>query len=283
MFKKRIWVPILTGMAWIMSLGGLFVLMSFIETKKAGVVCKSVKIYIPGNQYFIDNQEVNNILRTNSHAVIGRRIADINTHELEERLKANAFIASAKVYTDMDGIIRIDISQRQPVLRVYNRLEQDFYIDEHGVKLPLSENFTAKVLVANGFIDEAFVSVDTLHTELGRQLLRTANLIRKDSLWDAQIAQLYVNAEHDIELIPRVGSHRILLGDADSLEVKFANLLAFYKQALPAAGWDRYKLINLKYTNQVIGVKNDSFKKDSVNAVKADTAKQINDMSKIKK
>ncbi|MFD2147833.1 hypothetical protein [Mucilaginibacter antarcticus] len=79
--------------------------------------------------------------------------------------------------------------------------------------------------------------------------------ITADSLWNAQISQVYVNQKHEIELIPRVGNQRILLGTADSIDVKFHNLLAFYKQALPQVGWDAYKQINITYANQVIGVK----------------------------
>ena len=30
------------------------------------------------------------------------------------------------------------------------------------------------------------------------------------------------------------------------------NLLAFYKQAMPKVGWNAYKTINLKYTNQIV-------------------------------
>jgi cell division protein FtsQ len=43
----------------------------------------------------------------------------------------------------------------------------------------------------------------------------------------------------------------------------------FYKQALPQVGWDRYKIINVKFANQVVGVKSDNFKKDSLKAVTA--------------
>src|ERR1700761_8139606 len=171
MFKKRVWKRILIGCAWVISLGGLVVLMSFIEFKKSGVVCKDVKIYMPGSQYFIDRQEVQNILGTSSHALIGRRMENINIHDLENKLKANPFIEFAKVYSDMDGVISVEISQRQPILRLMNRFDQDFYVDQHGLKIPLSGNFTARVLVANGYIDELFANrVDTLHTEMAREL-----------------------------------------------------------------------------------------------------------------
>src|ERR1700761_302329 len=231
MFKKPIWKRVFVGLAWFLSLGGLIVLMSFIEIKKSEVICKEVKIYIPGNQYFIDRQEVDNILQVNSHALVGRRMENINIHDLENKLKANPFIEFAKVYSDMDGVISVEISQRQPILRLMNRFDQDFYVDQHGLKIPLSENFTARVLVANGYIDELFANhVDTLHTAIAQQVFKTADFIRKDSLWSAQIAQIYVNAGHEIELVPRVGNHRILIGDADSLESKFRNLLVFYKK-----------------------------------------------------
>ena len=273
MFKKRIWKRILIGCAWAVSLGGLVVLMSFIEFKKSGVFCKAVKIYIPGNQYFIDKEEVDNIINVHKHQLVGRNMESINLHDLEKRLKANPFIESAKVYADMDGVIKVEISQREPVMRVMNQAGQDFYIDQHGLKIPMSSNFTAKVLVANGYIDEAFGNkLDTLHTEIAAELYKTAQFINKDSLWSAQITQLYVTEDHEIELIPRIGTNRILLGNADSLENKFHNLLVFYKQALPQVGWDRYKLINIKFANQVVGVKNDNLKKDSLKAVaKADS------------
>jgi cell division protein FtsQ len=268
MLKKRIfWKYVLISFCWLISLGGVVVLMSFIEIKKGEVICKDVKIYIPGNQYFIDREEIDNILGVKNHTLVGRHLDDINIQALESKLKANPFIETATVYTDMDGIIRVEISQRQPIVRIMNQFDQDFYVDEHGFKLPLSDNFTARVLVANGYIDEPFGGkVDTLTTTLAKEIFETAAYIKKDSLWDAQIAQIYINQDKEIELIPRVGSHHILLGDADSLDVKFHNLLAFYKKALPQMGWNTYKTINIKYVNQVIGVKNILTKQDSAKA-----------------
>jgi cell division protein FtsQ len=282
MFKKPIWRIILISLTWLVSLGGLVVLMSFIEIKKAEMVCKDVKIYIPGSQYFIDKKEVENILQLTSFTLVGRKIDNINLHSLENKLKANPFVEYAKVYADMDGIVMIEIEQRQPIMRVMNQYDQDFYIDKNGMKLPLSPNFTARVLAANGFIDEPFGGkVDTLRTLLAKDLFKTMSYITSDSLWDAQISQVYVNQSHEMELIPRVGNQRILLGNADSLELKFHNLLAFYKQALPQVGWDAYKLINIKYANQVIGVKNS--KADSLRMkIIADSLKMRVDTSKVK-
>jgi len=286
MWNNIAWKRIGIAFCWVVSLTGLIVLMSFIDGKKSGVVCTGVKVYIPGNEYFIDQAEVDNILQVSSHTLVGRKMENINIHELENKLQANAFIETAKVFMDMDGLIQVEISQRHPVLRVMNRFDQDFYIDQRGFKIPLSENFTAQVLAANGNIDELFANrIDTLHTQLAKDIYKTAQFIKNDTLWNAQIAQIYVNQGHEIELIPRVGNHRILLGNADSLANKFHNLQIFYKQALPQVGWDKYKIINIKYANQVVGVKSESSKADDATVkriapAKPDTAnkeQQLND------
>jgi cell division protein FtsQ len=281
MFNKGTWKYVLIACGWLIALGGVVVLMSFISEKKAAVICKAVRVYIPGNQYFIDKQEIDNIV--NEKALVGRNLESINIHSLEISLKANPFVQSAKVFEDMDGEIEVEIIQRQPILRILNQNNQDYYVDENGLKIPLSQNFTAMVLVANGFIEEPFGGqVDTLHTALAKAVYKTADYIRKDSLWAAQIAEIYVNQQHEIELIPRVGNQRILLGDADSLDNKFSNLYIFYKKALPQAGWGTYKAINIKYANQVIGVRNQLTKKDSLAAkAKKDSVQMVKDTSQI--
>jgi len=257
MLKRINWRAILFSFLWLVSLGGLITLMSFIEIKKSTLKCKDVKVLLPGQFNFIERDEVDRILMENAGAMVGRDMNDINIHKLENALKANPFIEFAKVYADMTGVIQIQIRQRVPVLRVVNMANLNFYIDGNGNKIPLSDNYTAKVLVASGLIDEDFSGrVDTLNTKMARDLYRIALYIKSDTLWDNQIEQLFVDLKGDIEMVPRVGGHKIILGSADSLQTKFRNLLVFYKKAIPKVGWDTYKTINLKYANQIVCEKN---------------------------
>jgi cell division protein FtsQ len=253
MFKNINWKGILIAFTWLVSLSGLVLLMSFIEVKKGSQKCKDLKVILPGRNNFIERNEVDRILMEAGGTLIGRDLRDINIHKLENSLKINPFIEFAKVYVDMDGVIHAEVRQRQPILRLINRANVQFYIDENGLKMPLSENFTANVLVANGLIDEDFSGkVDTLSTKLAKDLFRMAQFIKADTIWDSQIEQLYVDVKGDIEMVPRVGNHKIILGDADSLQSKFKNLLVFYKKAIPKVGWDTYNTINLKFANQVV-------------------------------
>jgi len=257
MLKRINWKAILYGFSWLISLGGLVTLMSFIEIKKNEIKCEDVKVIIPEINSFIDRGDIDEILLKNSGSLIGRRLHNIDLHGIENTLKANPYIEEAKVFSDMNGVINIKIRQRVPVLRIINYTNQDFYIDKKGLKVPLSVNFTAHVLVASGYILEPFANkVDTLRTRLVKDLFKTALYVEGDTLWREQIEQLYVNQQNEIEIVPRVGNHKIILGSADSLETKLLNLLTFYKKAMPAVGWDAYKTINIKYTNQIIGVRN---------------------------
>jgi cell division protein FtsQ len=257
MLKRINWKAVLYGFLWLISLGGLVTLMGFIEVKKGETECVDVKVIIPEVNSFIERADIDEMLLKNPGSLLGRKLHQIDIHAIENSLKANPYIEEAKVFADMDGVINIKICQREPVLRVLNLTSQDFYIDRKGLKMPVSSNFTAHVLVANGYILEPFGNkVDTLRTSLARDLYKTALFIEGDTLWREQIEQMYVNQSGEIEMVPRVGNHQIVLGNADSLKIKFGNLLAFYKKALPAVGWDAYKTITIKYTNQVVCVKN---------------------------
>jgi cell division protein FtsQ len=259
MLKRINWNAIFTGFAWLISLAGVVVLLGFINVKKQTVKCTDVKILIPGADNFIEREEIDAILKEDQGILLGRNLENINIHKIEKKLQSNPYIGFAKVYVDMDGVLHIEVKQRQPILRLLNENGQDFYIDNDGLKMPISSNFTANVLVATGHISEVFGSrVDTLHTQLAKDLYKTAQYIKKDTLWDAQIEQIVVDQKNDIELIPRVGNQRIILGNADSLEKKMKNLLLFYKKAMPQVGWDTYKTINIKYTNQIVCEKRDS-------------------------
>ncbi|WP_225869532.1 cell division protein FtsQ/DivIB [Pedobacter psychroterrae] len=275
MLSRINWRFVFKIFTWTICLGGLIVLMSFIGVKKKSISCKDVVILIPGADNFIEREEIDAILKQSQGVLIGRDLEQVNLEEIEKKIKANPYIAYATVYADMDGIIHIRIDQRQPILRVINAGDQDFYIDKNGLKMPVSPNFTANVLVANGKILEHFSGkVDTLITKLAADLYKTALYISQDTLWNSQIEQAFVNEKTDIELIPRVGNQRIILGNADSLEIKMRNLRAFYKKAMPKVGWDAYKTINIKYINQVVCEKNkiDSLSGKVINTSKSDSA-----------
>ncbi|MEH6308896.1 cell division protein FtsQ [Olivibacter sp. CPCC 100613] len=244
---------------WTLSLVGFFVLMGFIDAKKNAMVCKGVKIIVPGSQAFVSQEDVFGIVEKNGGPLTGHLLKNVPIHELENSLKENPFIRDVRVFTEMDGMVHVKIEQREAVVRVINNVGNDFYIDREGVKFPTSKLYAPHIIVANGNVGERFDGKsDTVGTSLVRSLCKIADFLGRDSLWNSQIEQLYVNDEQDIEVVPRVGNQKIILGNADSLPDKFNRLMVFYKQIIPKAGWGTYKTVNLKFANQIVCEKADS-------------------------
>ncbi|RYF90812.1 MAG: cell division protein FtsQ, partial [Chitinophagaceae bacterium] len=184
MLNRINWAAIFKGLCWVVTLAGLIVLMSFVEGKKQSQKCTDVKILIPGAGNFIEREEITNLLQQNFGELRGRDLHNISIHEIEQQIQKIPYIAAVKVYAEMDGIIKIKVQQRQPVLRIINAGQQDFYLDNEGNKMPVSSNFTANVLVATGSIGEGFNGkVESFNSALVRDLYKTAMFIRQDTLW----------------------------------------------------------------------------------------------------
>ncbi|MFC6099955.1 cell division protein FtsQ/DivIB [Olivibacter domesticus] len=264
--KNINWRKIRYILSWCISVTGLLVLMSFINAKKNGLDCKNIKIIVPGTQAFVSQMDVFGIIEENNGALVGKPLKYLPFQEIEDKLKLNPFIKQVRVFSDMDGTVNVKIEQREAVLRIINNVGNDFYIDDAGVKFPISKLYAPHITVANGNITERFDGKqDTIMSKTVKDLYKVATFLTTDSLWNSQVEQLYVNEERDIEIVPRVGNQKIILGDADSLERKFGKLLVFYKQIVPKAGWGTYKSVNLKFSNQIVCEKADSIIKKENN------------------
>ena len=79
--------------------------------------------------------------------------------------------------------------------------------------------------------------------------------LHNNKFWDAQIEQIHVLPDRNIELVPRVGDHLVYLGKLDDFEDKLARLKEFYKKGLNKVGWNKYSRINLEFSNQIICTK----------------------------
>ncbi|HNV81575.1 MAG: hypothetical protein WBI34_06490 [Tenuifilaceae bacterium] len=253
---------------WLLVAAYLVVALSFVSSRSQQVVCSDISINISDSleNAFITKQDVKNLIAKQHKNLVGIPLHMINTYELEQALRNFQTVKNAEVYSVIDGTLNIRINQRKPILRIINSKGQNYYIDSEGQVLPLSGNFAAHVLVANGNIVEPFtvnskVKITEWCVEANNniplicKLLEFANYVTRDKFWNAQIAQIYVDSPSRIELIPRVGAHTILMGSLDDYELKLKKLRLFYETALPEEGWNKYRQINLKYSNQIVCTK----------------------------
>ncbi len=251
---------------WVLLISGACVLLSFVEVEQYDRPCRKVNVVIDyGNaDVLVSKTDIDSIILKTAGMLKGKPLGYINTGAIENSIRKQAYIAKVSVYENNEGVLFVDIRQREPILRVINKNLESFYLDGSGALLPVNPNFSARVLVVNGFIEDSYLKTpnyrvnimalaDSIYIDsMMTNLYKLAMYISHDKFLKAQVDQIYVNPQREFELIPRIGNHVILLGDAHDLDEKFRKLYAFYRYGLNKIGWDKYSIINIKFKNQVI-------------------------------
>jgi cell division protein FtsQ len=274
------------------SLLGCAVLISvaFVSVKQSEVYCTGLAISIDDDNgnYFIENEDVLQLLNSKDKQPVGKRLDEINTALLENIINSNPYVANAEVFSTIDGKLHINIKQRNPIIQILNSEGENFYIDEDAYLMPVSEIYTPDVIVANGNISDRytrrrieskeFVPNDSINKSLVlEQLFSIAKYLQTDSVANALFTQIYVNDKNELELVPRIGDHIILIGDAGNFQKKVEMLLVLYRKGLNKKGWTQYSSINLKFENQVVCTKKTKeVKVDIPTVIVTDTTSTIN-------
>ena len=244
----------------------LLLALGFSSNRENEVLCAEVRINMIDtlNSGFLKKTDIEKVLLAEGNEILGYPIRNINTRDLESKLMTMPYIKSAEIYSSMNGVMRVDIVQRKPVVRIFTRSNNTYYLDRQGYIFPSGKGFTPHVLIANGYFTESKEIKNSKNLwELEDyekfsewfDALELANFINKDDFWRSNIVQAYYNSRGDFELIPRVGAHQIIFGEIEDKEKKFEKLMTLYEEGLEYEGWNSYEKINLKYKNQVICTK----------------------------
>ena len=188
-------------------------------------------------------------------------INDIDRKKIEDIVKQNPYIESSDVSVSIKGTIQINAVQRTPIVRIIQNSKQ-FYLDNSGKYIPASRINNPNVIIASGYIigtisDEMEMNkkgIDTTENDFYRIYKLATYLIEHRNL-KPLFDHIYICQNGDIELVPKIGNHTIVIGDLNNLDEKFENLFAVYNKGFSSIGWDSYKKINLKFKNQVVCTK----------------------------
>ena len=176
---------------------------------------------------------------------VGQPSNSINTDKIEFEAMRNGLISEAEAYKTPRGSVKLTVTEKTPVVRIITSSD-NYYVDSRGSIMPANPKYAAYVPVAGGYIEKA---------QATSELYEFALYLQKHEFWNNQIEQIFIRPDREVELIPRVGNHRIILGSFERFEEKLNHLKLFYEQAVPKMGWDKYSNINLKYKNQIVCTK----------------------------
>ncbi|MDR2921683.1 MAG: cell division protein FtsQ [Tannerella sp.] len=238
---------ILSVIIALLLLGYLFFAVFITNDRKQDAVCHEVFVVIKDSteRNFIDEKDIIDLLKNANIHLVNQPTSEINTEAVKQQVLSNELIASANVYKTPSGNIKIEITQKMPILRVFSG-QESYYVDEYGSVMPANFRYATYLPIANGQVEKSLATTD---------LYEFALFLHKHNFWNNQIEQIYVYPNKEVELIPRVGDHRIVLGDFEDFKEKMNKLQLFYEQAIPKLGWDKYRVINLSYKNQIVCTK----------------------------
>lgn len=268
--KKINYKKVLVSVLWIIVIAGLTASLGFVSKKEKNIEAKKLNIVIHNNDenLFLTEKDVTTFFDERKDVIVTNKYKNINVPLLEKSLNAHPAIENAEVSYDLVGNVKVEITQRTPVLRIINKDGESYYIDSQSKPMPLNENYSARVIVANGEIFEPYsrrylftvnqIKKNKLFSEVSLldDILDVATYINNDSSLTNLIQQIYINKEKDIELFPAIGNHKIVFGNSEFINEKFNKLKLFYTQGLNKSdAWTKYSIINLKYKNLVVCTK----------------------------
>lgn len=248
----------------------LFLSLGFVNKEQEKLRCKSLEVHVEqdGDLSFLNKMDVEKLIKNRGDSIIGQPKSSLDIPALEKALNSHEDIANAEASVSIDGNVKVNVKQRKPIVRIISENGDSYYLDDQGKLMPLSDKYTAKVLIANGKITETYgkyyqrtmediandsaVKAKTMLDEV----FAVATYIEKDSFWRSQVQQLFINDDRELELVPMVGDQKIIFGDTTAMDEKFKKLMIFYTQGLNTTGWwNKYASINLKFRNQIVCTK----------------------------
>jgi cell division protein FtsQ len=232
-------------------------LVRSINSKPCGGIVIDIKD--SSDFHFVTKRQLLNLAYGNSGRILGQPMREISVSEIESRINVLRELKVAEVYMTIDGTVHVYADQRDPVMRVMPDNGGDYFIDEDGVVVRRRNLYTPRLHIVGGNVNISSAmlnGISVLDTSIKNSILKDiyhlVNYINDDNFWSAQIDQIFVDKDDEIDLIPRVGNQLVHLGTAEDFEGKLRKLAAFYDNVLPEVGWNKYSSINLEYKDQIV-------------------------------
>lgn len=238
---------------------GYFAAASLLSEKgRKGELCTDISVTIldSASNRFVSPSEIEDIIASSDINPVGKSREEVRLSGIEKLLESRSAIRQSDVSVSRDGILRVKVTQRRPLLRVETS-KGAFYIDDTGYIFPWVNTFTSYVPVVSGHIpvslEEGYRGVpEESDRSWVEGMIALAHYLDSHPVWNAQIQQINVEENGDISFSTVVGDQKIIFGSIDDIDYKFAKLKTFYRQIVPVYGWERYSAVNLKFSDQIV-------------------------------
>ena len=227
--------------------------IGFVEKQNQAKTFTAVEVDLDAvsGVYFVEEKEILSVLSSSFPELKkGLSMQELPLNDIEDRLLGHPFIRTAEASVDQQGILKLNLTQHEPMARIARPESADGYITKEGLLISTSPTYTSRVLIIHG----AYIGslMDQGRLDVMPELIPLIQFITQDKFWSAQVTELEINGRNDIRIHQQVGNQVIEFGDAKDFESKFNRIAVLYQEILPRKGWDAYQRISVKYKNQIV-------------------------------
>lgn len=245
-------------MFWLMvTVGVCTLLVAGVKSKNARL-CKKIDLRIVGpvDGLFLDKKEILRLMNAVAGPIENKPMQFVDLNKLEDTLRKQPWISRAELFFTNQGVLDVEVVEREPIARVFTIGGSSFYVDSMLVRLPLHPNYVARKPIFTGFPSDAAV-LRPADSALLSDIHHMGKYIYSNPFWMAQVDQIDISEDRQFTMIPKVGNQRVYLGDGKNVESKFRKLMVFYKEVLRNSSWNKYGAIHVGYAGQIVAVKRD--------------------------
>lgn len=217
---------------------------------------------MPPGDTLVTDSTLRNLILSGYPSILNEKLKEVDLKKVEHIASRNPYVYSAEASLSIRGEVEVHIEQRAPVLRLFTG-QNEVYLTRDGRCIPTNPACEADVLVGSGVLKEKIKLNDSINLKklAADTVKRNYSIVRMwklacflydNPIYGTLFDQIDMLGDGDLQLVPKIGNHVVLLGGIDNLDTKFADLLVFYRNGLSKVGWDTYKTISLKYKGQII-------------------------------
>ncbi len=134
-----------------LAIAGLFVFVA-VKGGKTKVSSTTINIYRDTDKGFLNADSVSSELKKIQN-IDSAELMNLKIPSLEDMLVRNPYVDELDIFTGIKGEIMVNVKEKKPLIRIFNKKSKGYYITGEGDILPLSNNYSARVLVVNGYIN----------------------------------------------------------------------------------------------------------------------------------
>lgn len=185
---------------------------------------------------------------------IGGKVRKANATAMENALKQNPWFNKITATTVKGSRLLVTISAKCPIALLCHPDSDPLLLADNGQLLP-DDTLINYLPVINGSITKLspFFSVKKSKQTGLKNAYSTALFLCKNQDYAAQYPQIFVRPDGLIELYSIYGDQPVLIGNADNLSTKLANVDIAYKNGILTTG--NYKALDARFNNRIYAIK----------------------------